>query len=383
MMQPVTAVNPIFSPAFLRHPWTIYRDLRKHKLPCYFPQDGLCVLTQYTEVRNALTSHWVSSSPPAACLHSVLGTTFRDVDGVGHQRLRHAFLAPYRRKTVDSLAPAIIDPVVESVIEGVVKNGGGDFVTDVAYPLAINVACRTIGIPESDGPHLFHLTLKLMETMGEGAVLDETFNEIRDYFLELLQGNPCPNTLLAHLTTQDVVHKDDVVRNLILIFAASTKPMAAGISNTLLSVAQHPKAYAAAHRQPQALRAAINESLRLETPLDLITRYAKQDQIINGYNIREGTLLLLALASAHRDETVYRNANEWNPKRDTQKSLAFGLGHHVCLGRYLAMALLMRSVSALFQRVDGLRLTADTDLTISNPFVRIPKHLDLAISSYQ
>lgn len=378
--------NGLFSPEFNKDPWPVYERLRKReRIFCSLPE-STCVSVKYDDIRTALGSDSLSASPPAHYSESILGETFRDKDGSRHQRLRHAFLPLFRRQMVERMAPVNIDPVVTRIIEDIAAIGGSDFVSQVAEPLAIGVACRTIGIPESDGRHLYLLAHALMEG-GDGSRDSElkaasALNEVRDYLLGLLRRRPAPDTLLAHLegAAHDTeMEEDELVRNLILVYAAATKPMAAGLSNTFLCLARHPKEFTAAGRSPSTLREAINESLRHETPFDLIPRYAKQDLSLGGRIIPVGTQLLLALASANRDESIYIEPAEWNPGRAEQSNLAFGAGRHVCMGRYLALELLERSVGTILNRLGELHLSGSVSPSIIGPFVRMPRRLDITI----
>jgi cytochrome P450 len=95
--------------------------------------------------------------------------------------------------------------------------------------------------------------------------------------------------------------------------------------------------FAAALRADRAaIPRAVDESLRLEAPVQFLFRTAREEAGIGGCPVHKGEHVMLGIASANRDETVYEHADQFRLDRvDAPEHLAFGSGPHVCLGNHL------------------------------------------------
>jgi cytochrome P450 len=105
--------------------------------------------------------------------------------------------------------------------------------------------------------------------------------------------------------------------------------------------------------------AVIEETLRWETSVTIVTRNATTDTEIAGCPIPDRSMLLLMTSSANRDESHYVDGDEWNIDRLPQNHLFFGTGRHQCLGMHLARLELRIGLNAVLDRLPGLRLDPD------------------------
>ena len=107
---------------------------------------------------------------------------------------------------------------------------------------------------------------------------------------------------------------------------------------------------------------AIEEALRLETPLLNITRLATRDTEIGGVAVPEGSTIMLMLAAANREETRYEEPDRFDITRDNPKPhMSFGHGPHVCLGIHLARVEMRVALNLLLDRLPELRLDPSAD----------------------
>ena len=80
----------------------------------------------------------------------------------------------------------------------------------------------------------------------------------------------------------------------------------------------------------------IEEFLRYSSPLQYTVRITTSEYEIGGVKIPKNAKLLLCLAAANRDETVFANAQHVVANRTYNPHLAFGAGIHACIGAKLA-----------------------------------------------
>ena len=97
--------------------------------------------------------------------------------------------------------------------------------------------------------------------------------------------------------------------------------------------------------------------LRWEPPLGVLPRIAPFDTVVAGEPVREGTFVLMGIASANRDERVHSNPDRFDIDRQPTRVLTFGFGSHHCPGTHLAKAQIAIGIDRLLARLPGLRLT--------------------------
>ncbi|KAF8890284.1 cytochrome P450 [Gymnopilus junonius] len=109
------------------------------------------------------------------------------------------------------------------------------------------------------------------------------------------------------------------------------------------------------------VEAIYREVLRFAAPSTLGAPHAlSEDDIYKGYFIRKGTMVLGNIWAMTRDEEIYKEPNKFNPERfidengginGNKRILAYGFGHRVCVGKYVASAsmwIIIASVLACF-----------------------------------
>ena len=87
-----------------------------------------------------------------------------------------------------------------------------------------------------------------------------------------------------------------------------------------------------------------------------LSRVASRDVEVLGEKIREGERLHMLFGSANRDERVFPDAEQLDPRRDPNPHLSFGLGIHFCLGASLARTELRVGLEELLARYPGYAL---------------------------
>ena len=104
----------------------------------------------------------------------------------------------------------------------------------------------------------------------------------------------------------------------------------------LLDAPEHLETLAA---RPELWPNAVEEILRLESPVQMSARIACKDVDVAGTHIRKDELVVLHLAGANRDPSVFTDPHRFDIERDNAgRHLSFSGGRHFCLGAALARA---------------------------------------------
>src|SRR5690606_31010048 len=73
--------------------------------------------------------------------------------------------------------------------------------------------------------------------------------------------------------------------------------------------------------------------------------------------LKPGEQVALLLGAANRDPSAFEAPDEFRPRRADQKNVSFGAGLHFCIGAPVARLELQESLSVLFSRLPGLKLS--------------------------
>ena len=154
---------------------------------------------------------------------------------------------------------------------------------------------------------------------------------------------------------------------IVLLFAAGTETTASLVGNTLALLAERNDAQEALRRAPADLiDAVIEESLRMESPVQYLARQTAASVRIHDVEIPEGADVILIYGAANRDERRFEHAETFDIHRPPQRHLAFGEGIHFCLGAPLAR------LEARIALPEFLR--AIPSYEIDTPAERLPRH---------
>jgi cytochrome P450 len=108
---------------------------------------------------------------------------------------------------------------------------------------------------------------------------------------------------------------------------------------------------------PALIPSAVEEILRVESPVVQTTRIAMERAEFGGCPIQRGESVLASLAAANRDPARYPEPDRFDIRRANVRHHSFGGGAHYCLGAPLARLEAQIAIPALLQRFPRLRLT--------------------------
>lgn len=259
------------------------------------------------------------------------------------------------------------------MIDGLLADGGGDWIADVADNLPMTVIGDIIGIPEPDRPRIFDSLDRILKANSPGArpsAQDYTdlYATVFGYAMELTaekRRNPTDD-IWSTLATAVIAGEDGDEFRLpaneleffffVLTFAGSDTTKNA-LAIGLQAFVANPEQMAR-YREREELRAgAIEEVLRWASPVAYWTRTAKVDVEMDGLRIAKGERVVSMLRSANRDEEVFASPFVFDIGRQPNPQVAFGAGgpHH-CLGAMLARAELRAVFDELLLRCDDIEI---------------------------
>jgi cytochrome P450 len=155
---------------------------------------------------------------------------------------------------------------------------------------------------------------------------------------------------------------EEIFSFLRLLLPAGVETTYRATGNMLFSLLSNSDQLEAVRSDRELIPQAIEESLRLETPLLNITRLATKDAEVGGALIPAGSTVMLMLAAANRDEARYPDPDNYDVLRASPKPhISFGHGPHACLGTHLARLEMRVALNLLLDRLPNLRLDPEGD----------------------
>ncbi len=108
------------------------------------------------------------------------------------------------------------------------------------------------------------------------------------------------------------------------------------VSNGLFSLLQNPMQMQLLKSDFNLLDSAVEEMLRVESPVQKISRWVREDTYFGDYLIPGNQLVTVLIGTANRDPAVFDRPNDFLIERSPNRHIAFGKGIHHCLGASLA-----------------------------------------------
>lgn len=322
--------------------------------------------------------------------------TIINMDPPEHRAYRSIATASFTPRSIARLAP-IVEEIATKLVDGLGPEGEADLIPDFASIHPLKVICRILGVPEEAEPMILRLTNELFGSADPEFQRSEDhmdgikglFMEFWSYFGELMtdrRANP-KEDLLTVFANAKVDGKPmgelETLGYCLLAFTAGHETTRGSIGGGLDILAQRPDLREKWARNLDQTPLAIDEIIRVVTPVNHMVRTAVSDYTLGGKQIKSGDKLVLFYASANRDEDEFEDADEIRLDRNPNRHLSFGVGEHFCLGAHLARLTSGTLFRVLVSRLELLEPAGKGERTASNlvpGFKHLPLHYRLAPS---
>lgn len=287
-----------------------------------------------------------------------------------HTRMRRLLGNPFNPGALASMRPSI-ERVVERQLDAftnALKEGPADFTELVSEEIPVFAIGEWMGIPPSDYPLLRSLThdqvftQELFPTASEIAISDTATARLRSYFSDLVserQREPGTDPVSTWIRNWDAVEPaevTDAVRSLALFMVlAALETSSHLLANVVRLLLEHPEQYLELQERADLVPDAIEETLRFDAPIHMITRVAVSPTEVSGVLVNAGEMVHLMIGSAHHDPQHYEEPALFDIRRRLDGKgplghLGFGAGIHYCLGNALARLEAEVLLNALMRR---------------------------------
>ncbi|MEC2916223.1 cytochrome P450 [Bacillus cereus] len=316
-----------------------------------FSQD---IKNMYLSVDNSdhLTTHMLNSDPP------------------NHSRLRSLVQKAFTPKMIAQLDKRI-EKIADDLISDIERKGTLNLVDDYSFPLPIIVISEMLGIPKEDQAKFriwSHAVIASPETPEEIKETEKQLSEFityLQYLVDIKRKEPKEDLVSALILAESEGHKlsaRELYSMIMLLIVAGHETTVNLITNTVLALLENPNQLQLLKDNPKLIDSAIEEGLRYYSPVEVTTaRWAAEPFQIHDRTIEKGDMVVIALASANRDETVFENPEVFDITRENNRHIAFGHGSHFCLGAPLARLEAKIAITTLFNRMPELQIKGNRE----------------------
>ncbi|BBZ44049.1 cytochrome P450 [Mycobacterium parmense] len=315
---------------------------------------------------------WLEQRTRDNLLHPLRAPSLLAVEPPDHTRYRKTVSAVFTPRAVAALRDRVKHTADELLDQLAGQAGVVDVVGRYCSQLPVAIISDILGVPEQDRPRVLEfgelaapsldigLPWRQYRTVQEGI---EGFNFWLADHLRQLRQDPSDDSLMSQLirtaeSGSAETRLDDVELHAIagLVLAAGFETTVNLLGNGIRMLLDCPEHLDTLRRRPDLWPNAVEEILRLDSPVQLTARVARKDVEVAGMTIARGDLVVVYLAAANRDPSVFPDPHRFDIERpNAGKHLAFSGGRHFCLGAALARAEGEVGLRTFFDRFPGAR----------------------------
>jgi cytochrome P450 len=304
-----------------------------------------------------------------ASLEQSLGRWMLFLDPPAHSGLRSLINKGFVPRLVESMRPRI-EATVAELLDGRRPAAPGtdpespfDLVRDLARPLPARVIADLIGVPpgaraafKQAADDLATFMAPGGQTVAHAEAATSSSQQVTAFLDEVIatrRSMPADDFITALLRAEElgvVLSHDELVATCIMLLFGGHETTTNLIGNGLVALARHPAETARLRQDPKLLNPAVEELLRYDGPIQMMSRVAVEPLEIEGTTIAQGGRVLMVLASANRDDRQFRDPDVLDLGRRDNRHLAFGFGIHFCVGAALARLEAQVAFAAVLER---------------------------------
>jgi len=389
------------SPSFIENPYPTL-DMLRQESPVHENPDGSIYLTRYQDCLAVYRSRDMLSDKTEA-----FGEKFGQCPLLEHHTTSLIFNDPPYHTVVRKLISgaftprklremeALIETIVDDLLDTIAEQNTIDMVADFGTILPTEIISFMLGIPKEFRQKLRGYSISILgaldpvvsnERMHAGNQAVSEFSEILNDLINYRRENPDSaqqgevlESLIFGEHEGRKLDQKELIQNCIFLLNAGHETTTSLVSNSVSLFLDHPEQHRKLLDDPTLIEGAVEECLRVESPLQIGNRQAATDFTFGDHRISKGTYIHTSIAGANRDPSVFADPHKFDIERKNNKHIAFITGIHVCLGATLARMEGRIALGKLLTRFPNMQRDGDAErlpLARFRGFTRLPVKLN-------
>ena len=274
-----------------------------------------------------------------------------------------------------------VKEIIENLIDEFIEDGTVELSGQFATPMTVYVFVRLLGIEDEDIPRMTVWVDDTIESMSAAVGMLDSIrtqelqvsrNEFMNFLMELVgQRRKEPrDDLLTFIVNHELdafkrpLHERELAGMLTTLLMGGTETTLNMICSGMWLLLEHPKVMQEIQEDHSLIPQFVEEALRIESPVQGLSRQAIQDTEINGTLIPKGSFIWVMYAAANRDPKNWNQPDDFNIHREELKqTMAFGKYVHYCIGAPLARMEAKIAFTSLLTRLQNIHFSEKNDFT--------------------
>jgi cytochrome P450 len=360
-------------PEFLEDPYPAFAALRSQGDVHFHDGLGLALAVSHA-ASSAVLRHrglgriWQDAQPLErfASFNLLHRNSLLENEPPAHTRLRRLIAGAFGRGHVQRLRPMVATlaaRMVDDLAGKIAADGSADLLEHLAQPLPVAVIAELLGVPGTDGPRMVQLSNAIVKMYeydlpedGRDAA-ERAAGEFVSYVRSVAESRASSpgDDIISDLLRSELT-PDELVATAVLLLMAGHEATVNVLGNGITALLTHRDQWDRLLATPSLLDSCVEELIRFDAPLQLFERTATEDVTIGDYVVRRGQKIGALLGAAARDPKVFEEPDRLDIGRTPNAHLGFGMGIHYCVGAPLARVEIAAALTALMEKVPGLRL---------------------------
>ncbi len=373
------------------NPHEVYDVLRRHAPVHRDPASGLWGITTHELVDYASTHPAIFSSAQGSRPFTGGINHMIDMDNPAHLKRRSLVSKGFTPRRIAEHEPRVRQ-LCDDIIDTVCERGSADFIHDVAAQLPLIVIADMLGILPEDRSAVLKWSDDLLGTQGvddEDIIAKQItaateYNEYAARVVADRRQNPADD-LISILINAEIdgerLTDEDVLGETLLILIGGDETTRHVIAGGIEPLLRDRALWDAVANDRSRIPQYVEEMLRWVSPIKNMNRTMTRDYEFGGAQLSAGDQVLLMYEAANYDEAHFDAPHTFNPDREPNDHLAFGVGAHFCLGSNLARLELRVMLDRVLDRLPDLALASDAPLhRRRNNFISGIEHMPVTFS---
>ncbi|MFA7509526.1 MAG: cytochrome P450 [Mycolicibacterium vanbaalenii] len=385
---------------FHEDPYPYYKRLRD-EAPLYRNEElGFWALSRHADVlkgfRNSTTlsnKFGVSLDPASRGPHASKTMSFLAMDDPAHLRLRTLVSKGFTPRRIRELEPRVTEIAVthlDAMLEQATTGDAVDYVDEFAGKLPMDVISELMGVPDADRVQVRAWADAVMHrddgvTDVPDSAIEASLNLIV-YYQEMVAErrkkltDDLTSALLEAEIDGDRLTDDEIIGFMFLMVIAGNETTTKLLANAAFWGHRNPDQLTSVYQDLARVPLWVEETLRFDTSSQILARTVSGELTLYDTTIPDGDVVLLLPGSAHRDERVFENPDDYVIGREIGSKLtSFGSGAHFCLGAHLARMEARVALAELFKRIRGYEVDEANAVRVHSSNVRGFAHLPIRV----
>jgi cytochrome P450 len=317
---------------------------------------------------------WLERRARDDLLHPLRPPSLLAVEPPEHTRYRKTVSAVFTSRAVAALRDRVEQTAV-NLLDQLADQSGGSGVVDIVGRycslLPVAIISDILGVPDQDRGRVLEFGELAAPSLDIGLPWRQ-YRSVQDGIagfnlwlvdhLRQLRRAPGDNLMSQLIQASENgpvetrLSETELIGIAGLVLAAGFETTVNLLGNGIRMLLDTPEHLDTLRQRPELWPNAVEEILRLESPVQLTARLAVKDVEMAGTQIKRRELVIVYLAAANRDPSVFPNPHHFDIERpNAGKHLAFSGGRHFCLGAALARAEGEVGLRTFFERFPEVR----------------------------